>query len=388
MKRLVQNDKSAIGWLSSAHLVCDIYGGFLNPLMPFIAANLGFTMALATVIVAITQICSNMLQPVFGFFADNTQKRFFVFWGLILASTFIPLAPSMPNVPLLTICMICGCLGGSFYHPQSIGYIDTFSPKNCASNMGFYVGMGSIGFALGPLIASYIAQFAGLDKISYTSFLGLILASCMFLFVPKIPAKTENREHKDFFKSFKEILSNRQMDCLMLVAMMKSIVANSTCILLPFLWKSMGHSAFYIGFAIFLFVFAGSLGSFVSPKLERKFGSKPVIYLSMWATLPMMVIFALTYKTMPVFSMIDFATIGFTTMLAQPVILVWAQRVLPKYKSVTAGFINGFCWGISALMLSGLGAVAQKFGIVQVLLILTLIPPVSSYYVKFLEDKS
>ena len=84
MKRFANNSSSAIVWLIIAHCVCDIYGGFLNPLMPFIASKLGFTMALATIIVAITQICSNMLQPVFGFFADNMLKRFFIFWGLIL----------------------------------------------------------------------------------------------------------------------------------------------------------------------------------------------------------------------------------------------------------------------------------------------------------------
>ena len=48
MKNFIQSNKSAIVWLCSAHLVCDVYGGFLNPIMPFIASKLGFTMALAT----------------------------------------------------------------------------------------------------------------------------------------------------------------------------------------------------------------------------------------------------------------------------------------------------------------------------------------------------
>ena len=62
----------------------------------------------------------------------------------------------------------------------------------------------------------------------------------------------------------------------------------------------MGYSPIYIGFALFLFVFAGALGSFLSPKAERIFGSKPVVYFSMWATFPMMLIFGLIYKTQPV----------------------------------------------------------------------------------------
>lgn len=388
MNTLVRNSKTAIIWLTGAHCICDIYGGFLNPLMPFIASKLSFTMALATVLIAITQICSNMLQPVFGFFADNILHRFFIFWGLILASVFIPLAASAPNVQLLIIFMIFGCMGGSFFHPQSLGFVSVFSDKNYSSNMGIFVSLGSVGFALGPLLAAYIAQFAGLEKVSYTSLLGLSFAFSMFLFVPKLSLTERKPEHKDFFKSFREILSDRQMDYLILVAMMKSLVGNSTCILLPFLWKSMGYTPFYIGFAIFLFVFAGAIGSLVSPYIERITGSKKIIYFSMWATFPLMVVFALTYKTMPVFSMCTFGTIGFTTMLAQPVTLIWAQKILPKYKSIVSGFINGFCWGTIALLLTGLGAVAQHFGIINVLLVLTLIPAIASYYVKYLNELS
>ncbi len=387
MYRLVRNCKTSIIWLSLAHLVCDIYTGFLNPLMPFIAAKLNFTMALATVLVAITQICSNMFQPVFGFFADNINKRLFVFWGLILVSVFIPLAPSAPNVVILTLFMIAGCLGSSFFHPQAMGFVNNFSGKDCSNNMGVFVSIGSLGFAFGPLLAAYIAQTSGLDKISYTSILGLTLAALMFVFVPKLSKIEQPPKHKEFLKSFKDILSNRQMNYLMLIAMMKSLVTNSSCILLPFLWKSMGYSPFYIGSALFLFVFMGSIGSFLSPRVEKRFGSKPIIYFSMWATFPLMLLFAFIYKTMPVASMVVFGTIGFTTMLAQPVVLVWAQKTLPEYKSIAAGFVNGFCWGTVALCLSGLGFVAQKFGIINTIIVLTIIPAFASYFVRFLKCK-
>lgn len=386
MIKSIQNNKNAIIWLCSAHLVCDVYGGFLNPIMPFIASKLGFSMAIATVIMAITQICSNMLQPVFGFFADNNLKRFFIFWGLILASIFIPLASAAPNIVLLNIFMILGCLGGSFFHPQSMGFINFFSGENCSKNMGVFVSLGSFGFALGPLLAALITQTAGLEKIWYTSFIGLMLALMMFLFVPKLSSIQEKPKTKDFYHSFKEIFANRQMNYLMLIAMMKSLVTNSSCILLPFLWKSLGYTPFYIGFALFLFVFAGALGSFVSPFAEKKYGSKPVIYLSMIGTFPTMLAFAFVYKTMPILSLIIFAFMGFLTMLAQPVTLVWAQRTMPAYKSIVSGLVNGFCWGTVALILSFLGLVAQKFGIINVLVVLTIFPIISSYFVRFLRE--
>lgn len=382
----MKNTKNAIIWLCLAHLLADVYSGFLNPIMPFIAAKLGFSMAIATIIISISHICSSMLQPIFGFFADNILKRFFIFWGLILASLFIPLTPAAPNVFILLIFMILGSLGGSFFHPQAMGFINYFSGKDCSNTMGIFMSMGSLGFAFGPLMATWITQFLGLDVVSYTSLFGLALAFMMFIFVPKLSRIEKQPEHKNFIISFKEILGCRQMNYLMLVAMMKSLITSSSCILLPFLWKSMGYSPIYIGFALFLFVFAGALGSFLSPKAERIFGSKPVVYFSMWATFPMMLIFGLIYKTQPVLSILVFFIIGFTTMLAQPVTMVWAQRTLPKYKSIVAGFINGFCVGTVALCMSVLGAVAQKFGIMNVLIILSTVPAMASYFVKFLKE--
>ena len=385
MNKNTQNNKTAIFWLSAGHFANDIYTGFINPLMPFIAAKLGFTMALATLLIAITQICSNLFQPIFGFFADNMLKRFFIFWGLILSSTFIPLAPSANNILVLTLFMILGSLGSSFFHPQSMGFINFFSKEYYSRNMGIFISMGSLGFAFGPLIASFITQTIGLEKIAYTSFLGIFLALLMFKLVPKLSNSSEKPVHKDFIKSFKAILQNKQINYLMIIAMMKSLVTNSSCILLPFLWKSMGYSPFYIGFALFLFVFAGSIGSFISPYLENKLGSPLIIYISMWGTLPLMLGFAITYKTMPTASMFIFALIGFVTMLAQPVIMVWAQKTLPEFKSIISGFINGFCWGIIALFMSILGFIAQKIGIINILILLTIAPIPASYFVTKLK---
>ena len=383
----VDKSRKALLWLCMAHLVCDIYTGFLNPIMPFIAAKLGFSMAVAAILISISHICSSMLQPIFGFFADNILKRFFVFWGLILVSVFIPLAPNAPNVYLLLLFMILGSLGGSFFHPQATGFTNIFSKNcDCSDNMGKFISMGSVGFAFGPLIAALITQILGLSMISWTSFMGLALAALMFVFIPKLSLYETKPEHKKFFKSFKEILSNNQIDLLMCVSMMKSLVTNSSCILLPFLWKGMGYTPFYIGLALFLFVFAGAFGSLVSPRLEKNIGSKTVIYISMCATFPMIILFALTYKVHPLLSMLIFAVTGFTTMLAQPIVIVWTQRILPQYKSITAGFINGFCWGVVALCMSVLGAVAQRYGIMNVLAALSFIPVLASFFVKYLKE--
>lgn len=386
-EELKASNKKALTWLSMAHLANDAYSGFLNPIMPFIAAKIGISMAIATVVMSIAQICASMFQPIFGFWADNMLKRVFIFWGLIFGSLFVPLATGAPNVYVLIVCVILGNLGGSFFHPQALGFISKFSRMNFVFNMGVFVSAGTVGFSLGPVISALIAQHLGLDKIQYTSFVGIILAFLMFKFVPKFSAQNIQIEHKEFLKSFKEILSNKYMSILTSIAMMKSIITNSSMILLPFLWKNMGHNPTYIGVSLFLFMLMGGLGSFVSARFEKKIGAKSVFYLSMILTFPIMALFLLTYKTHPYLSVLIFISMGFTTMLAQPVMLVMSQRLLPDYKSIVAGFVNGFAWGISAVLLTIVGFSAQEFGIAKVLLIVSFIPVLFSFLIKYLPDK-
>lgn len=380
------NNEKALIWLSLAHMVNDTYAGFLSPIMPFIAVKIGINMAIATVIMSIAQVCASMFQPIFGFWADNIVKRAFIFWGLIFGSLFGPLAANAPNAIMLTTFVILGNLGGSFFHPQALGFISRFSKGNFVANMGIFISAGTIGFSFGPIISSLITQHLGLDKIPYTGIIGIIIALCMFKYVPKMYKPEVKVEHKNFRESFKEILSNKYMNILMVIAIMKSLITNSSIILLPFLWKDMGHSPSYIGTALFLFMLAGGLGSYLSGKIEGKIGAKKVFYISMIGTLPITALFISTYKAHPIISVAIFIIMGFITMLAMPVTMVIAQRLLPEYKSIVSGFINGFSWGVVAIFLTIIGFSAQKFGIANVLLIVSFFPVIFSYLVKFLPD--
>ena len=379
-------NKKALTWLSVAHMANDTYSGFLNPIMPFIAVKIGITMAIATVILSIAQICASMFQPIFGFFADNMLKRIFIFWGLIFGSLFVPLATNAPNAVILTIFVILGNLGGSFFHPQALGFISRFSKGNFVSNIGIFISAGTIGFSFGPIISALLAEHLGLEMIPYTSIIGVVIALLMFKCVPKISDTGEKVIPNKFKKSFKEIFANKYMMILMIIAMMKSLITNSSMILLPFLWKNMGHSPSYIGIALFLFMLAGGLGSYVSGRIEAKIGAKTVFYISMIGTLPIMALFVATYKLHPFLSVAIFTMMGFITMLAIPVIMVMAQRILPEYRSIVSGFINGFAWGIVAVFLTIVGFLAQSYGIAKVLLVVSLIPAIFSLLVKFLPD--
>jgi MFS transporter, FSR family, fosmidomycin resistance protein len=383
MENNLPQNKKALFWLSGAHFINDIYTGVLNPIMPFIAAKIGISMAIATIILTISHIFSSLLQPLFGFFADNIVKRSFIFWGLILSSIFIPLSALAHNPFILVLFIIFGSIGSSLFHPQALGFASKFAQKDSAGkSMAVFVAMGTLGYSMGPVVSSAITQFLGMPKMPLMTFLGIVWALIMFSFVPKLSLSEKVVNKINFKTAFKRILTNRKLNILNVIAMLKTMIMSACFILLPFLWKNMGYKPFYIGMALFMFIFAGGIGSLISGHIEKNIGAANVFYISMISTFPLMILFILTCSSHPTLSLGIFVIMGFITMMATPVTMVMAQNVIPEYKSIISGFINGFSWGIVAIAMSLLGFIAEKFGITNVLIFVSIIPAVCSILVK------
>ena len=383
MKNNLPQNKRALIWLSGAHFINDIYTGVLNPIMPFIAAKIGISMAIATIILTISHIFSSLLQPLFGFFADNIVKRSFIFWGLILSSIFIPLSALAHNPFILVLFIIFGSIGSSLFHPQALGFASRFAQKDSAGkSMAVFVAMGTLGYSMGPVVSSAITQFLGMPKMPLMTFLGIVWALIMFSFVPKLSLSEKVINKINFKTAFKRILTNRKLNILNVIAMLKTMIMSACFILLPFLWKNMGYKPFYIGMALFMFIFAGGIGSLISGHIEKNIGAANVFYISMISTFPLMILFILSCSSHPTLSLVIFVIMGFITMMATPVTMVMAQNVIPEYKSIISGFINGFSWGIVAIAMSLLGFIAEKFGITNVLIFVSIIPAACSILVK------
>ena len=379
MENNLPQNKKALFWLSGGHFINDIYTGVLNPIMPFIAAKIGISMAIAAVVLTISHIFSSLMQPLFGYFADNIAKRSFIFWGLVLSSVFIPLSALTSNIFVLILFIALGSVGSSLFHPQALGLASNFSKGlDCGKSMSVFLAMGSIGYSFGPIVSSWITQYLGMHKMPLMSVIGIFWACLMFKFVPKISSQIKISEKFDFKVAFKRILTNHKLNILNVIAMLKTMITSSCFILLPFLWKNLGYKPFYIGVALFMFIFAGAIGSLTSNWVEKRIGAANVFYISMISTLPLMLIFVLTYKNYSTFSLIIFVIMGYITMMATPVTMLLAQNVLPEYKSIIAGFINGFSWGVVAVIMSLLGFIAENFGITNVLIFVAILPAVAS----------
>ncbi len=382
-----QSNKKVIITESFGHFTTDAYSGFLNPIMPFIAAKIGISMAVAALFISISNLTSSLSQPFFGYLADKWQRRFFIFWGMIMASVFLSFLGVANNIYTLVICLILGHIGVSFFHPQATSIVSNFSHcTNNSKDMSIFIAMGTFGFALGPLISSLIAQYWGLNKLPYACIFGIITAFILLKNTPKIKDFCHNKTQSSLKDAIYKIFNNKPVTILVIASIVKSFVVSSFSIILPFYWKSVGYNVAHIGSILFAFLIAGALGVIFSPILERFAGIKNVFYISLITVTPLGIIFYLS-SAKGIIGLISFIMIGFVSFLAVPVNMSLAQRLMPEFKSMISGFIGGFSWGIIGLILPLISLLAEKTGIMNILLVITFIPLIFSYFIKYLPDE-
>ena len=381
------NNPVATKYLAAGHFTVDTYSGFLNPIMPFIAAKIGIGIAVTTMLMSISYLLSSLMQPLFGFLSDKYKRRFFIITGLILISIFNPMT-GVATVPwALGLFILLGNLGNGFFHPQATGFTFIFSNGEESRRMGIFLTMGTLGFAFGPFLASSIVKYFGLEKLPYTSLLGVILAILFFKYIPKISDNNNLEGNKVSLRNaLKEILSSGVTRILIGLSMIKSLVSIVYCLLLPFLWKQIGYGVFEIGVIISLYTLAGAIATYVSPKLENKIGTKRVFILSLVLIAPITAIMFLTLHSIPILSISMFVLLGFVAFLSSTLNTVLAQRLHPNIKSMVSGFVNGFSWGAVGVLLSFFGYIAQKIGIIWLLNAISLIPLVYTLVILNIPD--
>ncbi len=384
---ILQNNPIAARFLAAGHFTVDVYSGFLNPIMPFIAAKIGIGIAITTVLMSISYLLSSLMQPLFGYLSDKYKRRFFIIFGLILISIFNPLTGVAIAPWMLGLFVVLGNLGNGFFHPQATGFTFLFSKNDESRRIGRFLTLGTLGFAVGPLLASSIVKFFGLESLPYTSVFGLTLAILFIKYIPKISSIKDKKDTVNLKEAFKQILNSSVTRILIGLSMIKSLVSIVYCMLMPFLWKQIGYGVLRIGIIIAVYTLAGALATYLSPKLEKKIGTKKVFIISLVLVTPVTAVMFLTLHSIPLLSVSMFVLLGFVSFLSSTLNMVLAQKLHPNIKSMISGFIGGFSWGAIGVMLSFFGYIAQQIGIIWLLGAISLVPLLYSPIILKIPDE-
>lgn len=372
---MAKSNKKAIIGLSMGHFTADLYASAIVPMYPLITQKLGITLASISLIISLGHLVSSMLQPFFGFISDKIKKRAFMINGLILGAVFIPLTITADNSILLCLFLMLGMAGNALFHPQVTSLVKTFcyNNPNVAKYMGLFMGMGTIGYSIGPVISSNLVEKFGEGAMLYITVIGLLCALILYFEVPKIPKSAITQSKDGFFKVMGEIIKNKTCMKLVWIAIVKSAVSISFGTYIPFILKESGFDLSTTGIVVTLFFAISGLSMIASSKLEEKIGAVNLIRLSFFTILPLVILFKFAFDMMPYLGIIIFIISGFFIYLSVSVTIIAAQKIMPDHTGVISGVMQGFSWGLGALSLAPMGYIGEKFGVIWILVIMSTV---------------
>ena len=164
--------------LSSGHWATDLAQGSLPALLPFLAERFDLSYTMVGALVLAATISSSLIQPAFGLWSDARGALWLLPAGVALAGLGMAFAALAPSYWLVLVGVLASGVGVAAYHPEGSKFASYVSGRRRASGMSLFSVGGNVGFAIGPLLASFfvITLGLGLDGGALIALPGLAVA--------------------------------------------------------------------------------------------------------------------------------------------------------------------------------------------------------------------
>jgi len=377
------NIKVILG-LTLVHYIGDFYISFVSPLLPVFVEKFSLTLTQVGLIVGISRLLAFIVQPSVGYLADHYRTRFFVLSGPFLAIVFIPLVGVAPSFLVLILFVSLGSIGSSMFHPTVAGMISTYSGRHFGFSMSIFNTGGTLAFAMGPLLITYIVGSYGLGASPFTMVFGLAVMAFLFRIVP-LPQDGGLR-NLGFIHSIKEVLGTvwKPIMLIWMVMVLRAFVSQSFMVFILVLYAQEGYSLVSIGAVVSLYTVAGAISGLLAGHLSDRIGYKPIFYLTHSLTTPCLYLLLYAPGNWVYFSVF---LAGFFAMATLPLGVAMAQELAPKGRSMVSSLMMGLAFGLGGMMAPLTGKLADIFSIRAVLAFLAIIPLLTIGLISLIPEK-
>jgi MFS transporter, FSR family, fosmidomycin resistance protein len=377
-------DMRLLGLLALGHMVIDINQGSLPVILPFIKDALDLSFAATGMIVLTANIASSLIQPLFGYFADQTARRWLLPLSVLLSSVglaFTGLAPSYGAV--LALVMITG-FGVAAYHPEGYRTATAVAGARKATGVSIFSTGGNIGIALGPPLLTALLTGFGLVGSLGMLIPGLLTAILLTAVLPGLsappPAVAAARASAAGARPMVGAMS-----LLILMVAIRSWTQLGFTTFMPFYWKDVLHGdPRLVGTLLAVFLGAGVVGTLAAGPVADRVGVRRYVVSVFLLAAPIAVGFLFVSGGPLVFVML--ALLGFVLVSTFTVSVVLGQAYLPRNPGMASGLIVGFAIGAGGLGATVLGWVADHWGLTAALAISASMPLAGFVVALFLPD--
>ncbi len=355
-------------------MVTDINQGALPAMLPFFISAFDLSYAAAAGIIFAANMTSSIVQPVFGHAADRFSKPWLLSAGLMLAGGGAGLAGIVPGYGWILCMATVSGIGIAAYHPEAARLVNFAAGARKGTAMSYFGVGGTIGFAIGPLIATAALLQWGLKGslilLAPVTIMALVLASPFSPFESlEVERKVIRRRSatdklKDDWGAFA---------CLTVVIIGRSIIFYGLNTFIPIYWiVALNQSKAAGAMALTVFSGAGIIGNLLGGSLADRIGQEKVLLLGLFGLMLLLPVFVIV-KNVQVATLL-LIPIGLALFGIYSPSIVMGQNYLPNHVGLSSGITLGVAVAIGGGTAPIIGKLADLYGVWYALASIALLP--------------
>jgi FSR family fosmidomycin resistance protein-like MFS transporter len=335
-----------------AHGLNDGYGAFLSALLPILIERLGISLTLAGLLTSVRSGLASFGQWPLGMAADRFGARPLALLGPALTVTAMGLLGLMPHYPGVALLLVLAGLGTAAFHPAGASLVPDGHSRGL--RMAIFAAGGTLGVALGPLLVTQVVARFGLPAVP---FLMIPAAFALLLLGLALPHSAKNPGGSTALHRHPQ---RRRLLQLWGMGMFRDLVGTAVLGFLAVVWAQRGAPLTFAGFTLTLYALAGAAGDLVGGRLSDRYGRREVLAGALFLALPALYLFL---GTKGLLSLVFLVLFGFASAASVPVTVVYGQELMPESRGLVSGLLLGLAWGVGSLLVTGVGALADRVGL-------------------------
>ncbi|WP_346667145.1 MFS transporter [uncultured Desulfovibrio sp.] len=345
--------------ISLGHLSCDVNGGALPTLLPYLAAVHHFDYQTAGGLMFAYSVASSIVQPAFGLLSDRVHSPVFVPLGVLLAGLGIGLCGLLDSYAAIFAALVLSGIGGALFHPEGARYANRVSDRRQGTGLSIFSVGGNSGLVLGPLLVTAATHLFGLRGTLVFALLSLVMAALLFRLLlcaplpdaPRQAAKASPGGRNDW----------RAFGTLTLVIMSRSILFLGLNSYIPLYWTDVFQAGTTdAGLVLTFFCGVGVTSNVLGGMLADRIGYSRVIRLAYLVCLPALLLFPRTDTPWLAALLLAPLAVGLFSPFSAMVVL--GQKYLARNVGLASGVTLGLALSVGGMVTPLLGRVADQYG--------------------------
>jgi len=362
-------DMRLLGLLALGHMVIDINQGSLAALLPVLKASLGLSFVATGTVVLVANTTSSLIQPLFGYLADKTARRWLLPVSVALSSVGIGLTGLAPTYGVVLALVVVTGFGVAAYHPEGYRTATAVAGEKKATGVSIFSTGGNLGVAVGPALITYLVTTFGTPGSIGMLVPGLVVGGLLTLVLPMLSVPLPPRT---LATAGDRPTMVGAMALLVLVIALRSWTQVGFTTYVPFYYIDVLHGdPRMVGTLLAVFLGAGVVGTLVAGPIADRVGLRRFMVSVLLLVPPIASSFLFAGRALA-FAVL--AVLGFVLVSTFTVSVVLGQAYLPRHPGMASGMIVGFAIGAGGIGATALGWVADRWGLSSALWISAAMP--------------